>query len=75
MSKVVELQIKPKEVTHEYEGQKYSCKFDPNAPTDRCWVWHVKYIQTYNIIGNAPTLALAVTRAQRKIHSMNSTEG
>lgn len=75
MTEVVQLQIKPKEVTHEYEGQKYTCTFDPNAPSESCWVWQVRYTQVYKLIGNAPTLALAITRAKRKIHSMNGSEG
>lgn len=65
------MDIKPKEVLAEYEGQKFSCNYDPNATTDKCWVWHVKFTRVYHFFGSGPTLNAAVKRARHKIHEMN----
>lgn len=63
--------IKPKSDTHEHGGQKYTCTFDPNAPKDKQWVWCIKYVRTYQYVGDAPTKEAASKQARLKIHALN----
>ena len=71
MSTVVKLDIKPKSIDGVHEGQRYTCSYDPNAPSERSWVWVVRFTQTYNFVGNAPTQHLAERRARSKIRMLN----
>lgn len=68
---VVDSNIKPKQVTHEHEGQKFTCRYDKNAPTDKCWMWIVDFTRTYTFYGHSPTLSLAVRASRRKIRELN----
>lgn len=70
---VVNFTIPPKEVSNTHEGQKFICRYDPQAPVDKRWVWRVKYVQTYEFVGNAPSLSGAVKCARRKIHELNNS--
>lgn len=63
-----------KRVTYEHGGQKYTCAFDPNAPTGEQWVWYVDYVTTYRYVGSAPTMEKAAGDARRKIHHLNKME-
>ena len=69
---VVESNIKPKEVTHDHEGQKFTCRYDKHAPTDKCWMWTVDFTRTYTYYGHSPTLSIALRAAKRKIHQLNN---
>jgi hypothetical protein len=63
--------VKPKSETHEHAGQKYTCRFDPNAPDGQKWVWIVDYVRVYREVGSGPTMEAAASKARRHIHSMN----
>ena len=60
----------PKTITYEYQGQRYTCQFDPNAQTDKCWVWYIYYTRVYTYVGSAPTSAIAIRQAKRKIDKL-----
>lgn len=62
--------IKPKTVTYEHAGQKYTCRFDPNAPEGQQWVWVVDFVRVYQTIGSAPSLEAASKKARLHIHNM-----
>ena len=64
-------QVTPKSETFEHAGQRYTCKFDPNAPAGERWVWIVNYIRTYQYVGNAASLEKASVKARRQIHVLN----
>lgn len=66
--------IPPKTETFEHGGQQYTCRFDPNAPPDRQWVWIVNYKRTYRYFGSAPTMEAASVVARKKIHAMNKRQ-
>jgi hypothetical protein len=63
--------IPPKTETHEHGGQRYTCRFDPNAPRDSQWVWTVSYVKTYPYLGRASTMEGAAASARRLIHRLN----
>lgn len=63
--------IPPKEQSFEHGGQRYTCRFDPNAPEDKRWLWTLAYTRVYRYYGQAPTMEQASAVARRKIHSMN----
>jgi len=63
--------IPPKTDTFEHGGQRYTCRFDPNAPPDKQWVWIVNYTRVYRYFGACPTMEAAASRARRKIHMLN----
>lgn len=63
--------IKPKTETHEHAGQKYTCRFDPNAPEGQQWVWIVDYVRVYHYAGSGPTMDAASATARRRIHALN----
>jgi hypothetical protein len=64
-------QVTPKSETFEHAGQKYTCRFDPNAPPGEKWVWIVNYTRTYQYFGGAATLEKASVKARRQIHTLN----
>jgi hypothetical protein len=63
--------IPPKTATFEHGGQRYTCRFDPNAPPDKRWVWTVAYTRTYQYFGHASTMEGASSNARRQIHKLN----
>jgi hypothetical protein len=63
--------IRPKSETFDHAGQKYTCRFDPNAPKDQQWVWVVDYIRVYRFMGSGPTMEAVASKARRQIHTMN----
>ena len=72
MGKVVQLptKIPPKSETYEHAGQKYRCTYDPNAPSNKKWVWNVDFICIFKYFGSSPTLEAAARAARLKIHSL-----
>lgn len=64
-------EIPPKAVTYEHGGQRYTCRFDPNAPKEEQWVWTVAYTRVYRYFGRGPTMEAVASRARRKIHTLN----
>jgi hypothetical protein len=75
MAKVIHLSdrkpIPPKVVSGEHAGQRYTCRFDPNAPKGEQWVWRVDYKRVYPYFGASPTAEAAAVKARRLIHMMN----
>ena len=65
--------IPPKTATFEHGGQRYTCRFDPNAVREKQWVWTVSYVRTYQYFGHASTMEGASANARRKIHKLNVT--
>lgn len=63
--------VTPKSEVFEHAGQKYTCRFDPNAPPNERWMWVVNYTRTYQYIGNAATLEKASVKARKQIHALN----
>lgn len=63
--------IPPKVASFDHGGQRYTCRFDPNAPADKRWVWTVDYIRTYRHFGHASTMEGASANARRLIHRLN----
>lgn len=74
MGKVVKLSdygITPKSVDYRHDGQKYTCRFDPNATPDKKWVFILDYVQTYRYIGAASTIDRASAKAKKIIANLN----
>ena len=63
--------VRPKTETYEHAGQKYTCRYDPNAPEEARWVWIVDYVRVYRAVGSGPTLESVATKARKHIHQMN----
>ena len=63
--------IPPKTDTFEHAGQRYTCRFDSNAPPGQQWVWIVNYTRVYRYFGSGPTMEAVAAFARRKIHMMN----
>jgi hypothetical protein len=59
--------IPPKVVNSIHLHQRYTCRFDPNAPPEQRWAWEVNFVRTYKHFGTAPSLPLADRRARRCI--------
>jgi hypothetical protein len=64
----------PKTITYEYQGQRYTCQYDPKAPTDKCWVWYMYYTRVYTYVGSAATSAIAIRQAKRKIDALTKRQ-
>lgn len=63
--------VTPKSETFDHAGQRYTCRFDPNAPRGQQWVWCVDYVRTYHYSGSGPTMESVAAAARRKIHMLN----
>jgi hypothetical protein len=62
--------VKPKEESHNYRGQHFILRFDPNASENQQWAWIVSYTVVYPYYGNASTLPQAKRAAERKIRTL-----
>jgi len=71
---VVQLVIKPKKETREYNGYKYVLQFDPHGLDAERWMWTVLYTRTYEYIGRSPTIESASRAAQRRIRELQKDE-
>ena len=72
MTKVVDLFVKPKSESHRYEGQRYTCAFDPHESDSSRWVYRVYLTRVYEIIGKAPTLQAANNAARKEVRQFNA---
>ncbi|HEY4383567.1 MAG TPA: hypothetical protein VGN34_03695, partial [Ktedonobacteraceae bacterium] len=60
-------QIKPKSETGTHNGHSFTCTFDPNAPPERRWFWHIRFRRTYDVVGGAPDLSRAKAAVRKRI--------
>lgn len=60
----------PKSITSKYEGQSFTCTFDPLAPNGLQWVWQVDYVETTSLHGSTDSLSHATTIARRMIRRL-----
>lgn len=63
--------IKPKSEHAVYEGQSYTCTFDPHAIPDRRWFYHIKYKREYDVVGARASLQQAHQAARKHIRDIN----
>jgi len=66
--------VKPKEEAHVYNKQRYLVRFDPNAPPDQQWTWHLSFTVVYPYMGSASTIQSARNAAQRKIRKLTGED-
>lgn len=74
MGEIVAITVKPKVESYNYEGHRYTLKFEPNASPEHRWSWMVTYTCVYELFGRAPTVDLAGRQARTRIRQLNKRE-
>ena len=72
--KVVELNVKPKQVSGRYLDQNFTVTHDRNAPPNKQWLYQVHYTKTYTYVGEGSTQTKAEQLARAEIRRLTRAD-